>query len=93
MTGDITGAYLNIPHGDANNCLHEALEERHDKSVPSSFLIKIMDLIQRSNISEFHDGQLWKQLIGVVMGIHPTPNIANTYIARRLDEEIKKVRI
>ena len=50
-----------------------------------------MDLVQKHNIFEFHDGQLWKQLIGVAMGIHPAPSFANIYLARRLDEAIRAI--
>ena len=60
VTSDVGGAYLNIPHEDGSNCLHEALEERSDKIIPSSFLVKLMGLIQNYNIFEFYDGQLWK---------------------------------
>ena len=35
VTADITGAYLNIPHEDGNNCLFETLEERNDQTIPS----------------------------------------------------------
>ena len=48
-----------------------------------------MDLIQQHNIFEFHNGQLWKQLIGIAMGIHPAPPpFANIYLARRIDKQI-----
>ena len=91
VTSDVEGAYLNIPHEDRNNGLNEALEERSDKNIPSSFLVKLLDLIQRNNIFEFHDGQLWKQLVGVAMGIHQAHSLANIYLARRLDEAIKRL--
>jgi hypothetical protein len=91
VTADLTGAYLNIPHDDGINCLTEILEEREDKTIPTSFLVKLMELIQDYNIFEFHDGQLWKQLVGVAMGIHPAPSLANIYIARRLDEAIMRL--
>ena len=91
VTSDITGAYHNIPQSDGSQCLFEVLEERKDKSVPSSFLVKLMDLIQKYNIFEFHNGQLWKQLIGVAMGIHPAPSFANIYLAKRIDEEIVRL--
>ena len=29
---------------------------------------------------------LWRQTIGVAMGIHPAPSFANLYLARRLDK-------
>ena len=50
-----------------------------------------MDLVQKHNIFEFHDGQLWKQIIGVAMGIHPAPSYANIYLVRRIDSEIRKL--
>ena len=91
VTSDIIGAYHNIPQDDGSDCLNEALEERTDKNIPSQFLVKLMDLIQKYNIFEFHDGQLWKQLIGVAMGIHPAPSFANIYLARRLDTLISRL--
>ena len=91
VTADITGAYANIPQDDGSQCLHEALEEREDKTIPSEFIVKLMDLIQKHNIFEFHDGQLWKQIYGVAMGIHPAPSFANIYLARRLDEIITQL--
>ena len=50
-----------------------------------------MDLIQKHNIFEFHDGQLWKQVIGVAMGTHPAPSYANIYLDKRIDMEIKNL--
>ena len=50
-----------------------------------------MDLVQKLNIFEFHDGQLWKQIIGVAMGIHPAPSFANIYLARRLYGAIRDI--
>ena len=84
VTSDITSAYHNIPQDDGSSCLMEALEEREDKSVPSDFIVKLMDLVQKHNIFEFHDGQLWKQTIGVAMGIQPAPSFANIYLAKEL---------
>ena len=34
--------------------------------------------------------KLWKQLIGVAMGIHPAPPFANIYLAKRIDKQIEK---
>ena len=47
VTSDIIGAYHNIPQDDGSDCLNEALEERTDKNIPSQFLVKSMDLIQK----------------------------------------------
>ena len=46
-----------------------------------------MELTQTSNIFEFNQ-DLWVQLIGMAMGIHPAPSYANIYLARRLDDHI-----
>ena len=44
-----------------------------------------------AEIQHFHDGQLWKQLIEVAMGIHPAPSFANIYLAIRIDKAIKSL--
>ena len=87
LTSDVTNAYGNIPKDDGSTCLKEALEEREDMSIPSDFLVKLMDLVQKLNIFEFHYGQLWKQLHGVAMGINTIPSFANIYMARRIDKK------
>ena len=89
-TTDVTGAYQNIPQQDGLDCLHEALEERDDKTIPSAFLTKLMELIQTCTIFEFNQ-DYYIQQIGVAMGIHPAPSYANIYLARRLDDKIKEL--
>ena len=81
MTSDITSAYHNIPQEDESECLRETFKEREIKAIPTDFLVKLMDLIQKCNIFESHDGQLWKQLVGVAMGIHHALSFANIYLA------------
>ena len=55
VISDVIGAYQNIPHEDGSDCLAEALEERTNKSIPSSFIVTLMNLVQKYNIFEFHD--------------------------------------
>ena len=81
VTSDITSAYHNIPQEDGSECLREAFTEREIKATPTDLLVKLMDLIQKCNIFEIHDGQLWKQLVGVAMGIHHALSFANIYLA------------
>ena len=88
VTSDIIGAYTNIPQDDRGSCLLEVLEERTEKKVPSTFIVSMMELVQKYFFFEFHDGTLWRQLIGVAMGIHPAPSFANLYLARRIDKHI-----
>ena len=91
VTTDITGAYTNISQYDGSECLLEALEERKDKKIPSQFIVSLMNLVQKYNIFEFHDGLLWRQIIGVAMGIHPAPSFANIYLARRINKYISEL--
>ena len=67
----------------------EALENRTDKSVPTSFLIELLNICLKNNIFEF-GGKLYKQLIGTAMGIHPAPSYANIFMAK-LDDQIVKL--
>ena len=52
VTADFEGAYLTISNEDGNNCLNEALKERNYESIPSHFLVKLLDLIKKYNIFE-----------------------------------------
>ena len=49
LTVEIKGAYLNIPQVDGIDCLQEALEVRSDKSIPSGFISRLMELILKYN--------------------------------------------
>ena len=89
-TTDIIGAYQNIPQNDGLECLQEVLEERQIKEIPSSYLVKLMELVQKHNLFIFHDS-LWKQIIGTAMGIHPAPSYANIYLANRIDKKIEEL--
>ena len=53
-------------------------------SVPTSFLIELLNICLKNNIFEF-GGKLYKQLIGTAMGIHPASSYANIFMAK-LDE-------
>ena len=53
---------------------------RPTKKVPTDFIIKLMEVILKHNIFEFHDG-LWKQEVGAAMGSPPVPSYANSLMA------------
>ena len=55
LTMDVTGAYTNIPQEDGTTCLKEALDERPNQMIPSEFLAKLMELILKHNLFEFHE--------------------------------------
>ena len=56
---DVTGLYTNIPQDDGLEFCREALKNRTDKSVPTSFLIELLNICLTNNIFEF-DGKLYK---------------------------------
>ena len=90
VTMDVIGAYTNIPQEDGALCLKEAMDERVDQTVPSEFIAKMMEIILKHNLFEFHS-QIWRQIFGTAMGIHPAPDYANIYLNRRIDRKIKKL--
>ena len=71
-------------------CWRKEREKKNKKNIPSAFLVSLINLIQKYKIFEFRDGQLWKQLYGVAMGIHPAPSFANIYLAKRIDKQINE---
>ena len=83
-TLDITGAYTNIPQEDGTQVLKEAL----DDTPKSDFIVKLMELLLKHNLFEFHSAT-WKQEIGTAMGVHPAPSYANVYLAKRIDQLTK----
>ena len=85
-TLDITGAYTNIPQEDGAQVLKEAL----DDTPKSDFIVKLMELLLKHNVFEFHSAT-WKQEIGTAMGVHPAPSYANIYLAKRIDYWIKEL--
>jgi len=50
---DVTGLCANIPQDDDLQFCREALESRTDKSVPTSFLIELLNICLKNNIFEF----------------------------------------
>ena len=89
FTMDVKGLFTNIPHNEGLMTLEDELEKRENKEVPTNFLIKIMEIILKNNIFEFHDGY-FRQNIGATMGSKPVPPYANIFMAP-IDEQIKKL--
>ena len=49
---DVTGLYTNMPQDDGLEFCREALEGRTDKSIPTSFLIELLNICLNNNIFE-----------------------------------------
>ena len=77
---DVVGLYPNIPHKEGLKALGEALEKRQDKTIPSTFLVEMMQFVLETNIFEF-DKKLWLQLIGTAIGTGAAPTLANLFMA------------
>ena len=52
---DAGALYTNLQRKDAVNAVNDALEQRDDKSVPTDFLVKLLDLVLKFNLFEFED--------------------------------------
>ena len=87
VTMDVSSLYTNIPQDEGIECTREALEKRDDKTVPTEFIIRLLELALKWNIFEF-DNELFLQIIGTAMGTRPAPAYANMFMAKQMDEKI-----
>ena len=89
VTIDVTGLYTNIPINEGLESARKALDERVDKSVPTDFIISLLEIILKFNVFEF-DKQLFIQAIGTAMGAIPAVSYANIFMASVIDPNITK---
>jgi hypothetical protein len=67
--------------------LQEGLENRNNPEVPTEYLVKLMEIILKNNLFNFHE-ELWRQEIGCAMGTKPAPSYADIFMARKIDNQI-----
>ena len=67
VTADVVGLYLSIPHDAGLKALHEKLEERSDKKVPSADLVGMAEFVLKNSFFEF-DSKVKQQISGTTMG-------------------------
>ena len=67
--------YGNIPWEDGNIAFQEAMDQREDQSIPTSFIMKVLSVVLSCNVFEFL-GKLFIQLFGVAMGSRVAPTYA-----------------
>ena len=82
---DVVALYSCIPHEDALMAVETYLEERSTQQkecMPTWFLMEIVKMVLTGNTFEF-DEQLYRQLVGIAMGMVAAPNIANLDMAIR----------
>ena len=61
LTIDVSALYTNIPTGEGLDALADFLEARKDKSIPSDFIVKLMEKVLKLDIFEY-DEKLFKQV-------------------------------
>ena len=67
--------------------MEDELNKPEKQPIPNHFLVKLMDIILKNNIFEFHDA-LCIQNVGAAMGGKPIPPYANIFMAK-IDKLIK----
>ena len=79
-TMDAIALFTNIIHNEGPKSMNAKLEKRETKKVPSDYIIKLMEVILKHNIYEFHEAH-WRQEVGAAIGSKPVPGYANMFIA------------
>ena len=75
VTADVVSLYPSIQHDAGLQALHEKLEERNDKSVPTADLVNMTDFLLENNYSEF-DSCIKEQIFGTAIGTKYAPSYA-----------------
>ena len=89
VTIDVVGLYTNIDQNEGIQKMTSALERREDKTIPTNFLIKLLNLVLKGNIFEFNN-QLYLQLIGTAMGSAMAPSYATLFM-EDIDLKVKNL--
>ena len=89
VTIDVTGLYTNIPIDQGLIAAKKALDGRADQSIPTDFIISLLEVILKFNVFEFNK-ELFIQVIGTAMGAIPAVSYANIFMAYDIDPNIIK---
>jgi hypothetical protein len=87
---DVTALYSNIDPDEGISVFKKALDTRPNKTVPTTFLVTLLQQVLRLNIFEF-DKKLYIQKFGTAMGTRAAPTYANLFMADK-DNSIKNVQ-
>ena len=72
VTADVVRLYPSIPHDAGLKALHEKLEERNDKSLPTADLVSMADFVLKNNYFEF-DSCIKQKISGTAIGTKFAP--------------------
>ncbi len=87
VTMDVASLYPNISHKEGISACEKALEQRKDKSIPSSYISKLINFILTSNTMQFLN-KYYHQIKGTAMGTPMAVNYANLFMSTFEDEMI-----
>ena len=85
-TWDVKSLFTVIPQEEGVQATREALNKRTETTVPTEFIIRLLEVVLSENIFEFAD-KLYKQDVGTSMGSRPAPPFANNFMAK-IDKQI-----
>ena len=90
VTFDISALYTNIPHDEAIECVQDVLNKDQNSKIPTNFIIQLLHIVLKNNLFEFNE-EFFIQLIEVAMGSRPSPSIANTFLANKIDPKMVEI--
>jgi len=79
VTMDVSSLYTNIDHDEGAEACFRKPEMRKNKTIPSSFLLNLIQTVLKSNIFRFQN-KLYRQIKGTAMGTPMAPNYANLFM-------------
>ena len=91
VTIDVCALYTNIQKNDGLLAMQKALELRSDKTIPTDYLIDLLDIILSYNIFEFNN-ELYCQEVGCAMGSAVAPSYANIMMGM-IDDQFKQLAV
>ena len=86
VTKDFSALYTNNPKTENLRFMKDALNTSAFKTVPTEFLIRLLEIVLSQSVFEFNN-ELFIQQIGTVMGTKCAPTYANIYMST-LDAKI-----
>ena len=79
MVMDVSSLYPSVPHEGGLQSLQKGLDGRHDKCVPTWYLVKLMRLVLTKNTFTW-DGKLFTQQDGTAIGTRAAPTFAGLFM-------------
>lgn len=79
LTIDINSLYMNIPLNAARNVVNDVLSSHTDPSLPTHFLLDLLDICLEHNFFSFQSN-FYLQVKGVAMGSYLAPSVANLFM-------------